>query len=63
MRRGPRTRREPWPLRLTLARVGDTLHDDNGTRVAAINAFTTVNPETGGNGPPAAGRWTCFASC
>ena len=36
----------PRPLRLTQARIGDTLHDDNGTRVAIVNAFTTVNPET-----------------
>ena len=34
------------PLRLTQARIGDTLHDRNGTRVAIVNAFTTVNPET-----------------
>ncbi len=34
------------PLRLTQARIGDTLHDGNGTRVAIVNAFTTVNPET-----------------
>lgn len=33
--------------RLTQARIGDTLHDGNGARVAVINAFTTVNPETG----------------
>ena len=36
----------PRPRRLTQARIGDTLHDDNGTRVAIVNAFTTVNPET-----------------
>ena len=36
----------PQPLRLTQARIGDTLHDGNGTRVAIVNAFTTVNPET-----------------
>ena len=36
----------PRPLRLTQARIGDTLHDGNGTRVAIVNAFTTVNPET-----------------
>ena len=34
----------PRPLRLTQARIGDTLHDGNGTRVAIVNAFTTVNP-------------------
>ena len=34
------------PLRLTQARIGDTLHDGNGTRVEIVNAFTTVNPET-----------------
>ena len=33
-------------VRLTQARIGDTLHDGNGTRVAIVNAFTTVNPET-----------------
>ena len=37
----------PPPLRLTRARIGDTLHDGNGTRVVVVNAFTTVNPETG----------------
>ena len=37
----------PRLLRLTQARIGDTLYDDgNGTRVAIVNAFTTVNPET-----------------
>ena len=36
----------PRPRRLTQARIGDTLHDGNGTRVAIVNAFTTVNPET-----------------
>ena len=37
----------PRPLRLTQARIGDTLYDDgDGTRVAIVNAFTTVNPET-----------------
>ena len=36
----------PPPLRLTQARIGDTLHDGNGTRVAIVNAFTTVDPET-----------------
>ena len=35
------------PKRLTRARIGDTLHDGNGTRVVVVNAFTTVNPETG----------------
>ena len=39
-------RRETGPLRLTQARIGDTLHDGNRTRVAIVNAFTTVNPET-----------------
>ena len=33
--------------RLTQARIGDTLHDGNSTRVEIVNAFTTVNPETG----------------
>ena len=33
-------------MRLTQARIGDTLHDGNGTRVAVVNAFTTVNPDT-----------------
>ena len=41
------TAARPRPLRLTQARIGDTLHDGNGTRVAIINAFTTVKPETG----------------
>ena len=36
----------PRLIRLTQARIGDTLHDGNGTRVAVINAFTAVNPET-----------------
>ena len=36
----------PKRLRLTQARLGDTLHDGNGTRVAVVNAFTTVNPDT-----------------
>ena len=36
----------PRRLRLTRARIGDTLHDGNGTRVTIVNAFTTVNPET-----------------
>ena len=29
-----------------LLKSGDTLHDGNGTRVAVVNAFTTVNPDT-----------------
>ena len=33
-------------MRLTQARIGDTLHDGNGTRVAVVNAFTSVNPNT-----------------
>ena len=33
-------------MRLTQARIGDTLHDGNGTRVAVVNAFTTVNRHT-----------------
>ena len=33
-------------LRRRAAPIGDTLHDGNGTRVAIVNAFTTVNPET-----------------
>ena len=37
----------PRPLRLTQARIGDKLHDGNGTQVAIVNAFTTVNPGTG----------------
>ena len=41
------TAARPRPLRLTQARIGDTLHDGNGTQVAIVNAFTTVNPETG----------------
>lgn len=41
------TAARPRPLRLTQARIGDTLYDDgDGTRVAIVNAFTTVNPET-----------------
>ena len=36
----------PRNLRLTQARIGDTLHDGNGTRVAVVNAFTTVNRDT-----------------
>ena len=41
------TAARPRPLRLTQARIGDTLHDGNGTQVAIVNAFTTVNPGTG----------------
>ena len=41
------TAARPRPLRLTQARIGDTLHDGNSTRVAIVNAFTTVKPETG----------------
>ena len=40
------TAARPRPLRLTQARIGDTLHDANGTRVTIVNACTTVNPET-----------------
>ena len=40
------TAARPRPRRLTQARIGDTLHDGNGTRVAIVNAFRTVNPET-----------------
>ena len=40
------TAARPRPLRLTQARIGDTLHDSDGIRVAIINAFKTVNPET-----------------
>ena len=40
------TAARPRPLRLTQARIGDTLHDGNGTRVEIVNAFTTVRPET-----------------
>ena len=40
------TAARPRLLRLTQARIGDMLDDGNGTRVAIINAFTTVNPET-----------------
>ena len=32
------------PFRLTQARFGDTLDDGDGTRVAIVNASTTVNP-------------------
>ena len=40
------TAARPRPLRLTQARIGNTLRDGNGTRVAIVNAFTTMNPET-----------------
>ncbi len=40
------TAARPRPLRLTQARIGDTLHDGNNTRVAIVNACTTVKPET-----------------
>ena len=40
------TAARPRPLRLMQARIGDTLHDGNGTRVEIANAFTTVKPET-----------------
>lgn len=42
----PEPAARPRRLRLTQARIGDTLHDDNGTRVAVVNAFTTVNLDT-----------------
>ena len=42
----PEPAARPRPLRLTQARIGDTLHDGNGTRVGVVNAFTTVNPDT-----------------
>ena len=38
--------RDPRRLRLTQARIGDTLHDGNGTQVAIVDAFTTVNRNT-----------------
>ena len=41
------TAARPRPLRLTQARIGGMLHDGNGTRVAIVNAFLTVKPETG----------------
>ena len=47
---GTETAARPRPLRLTQARIGDTLHDGNSTQVAIVNAFTTVNPETGATG-------------
>ena len=34
------------PHRPGQARIRDTLHDDNGTRLAVVSAFTTVNPDT-----------------
>ena len=40
------TAARPRPFRLTQARIGDTLHDGNGTQVAIVNASTTVKPET-----------------
>ena len=40
------TAARPRPLRLTRVRIGDTLHDANGTRVEIVNAFTSLNPET-----------------
>ena len=40
------TAARPRPLRLTQARIGDTLHDGNGIRVTIVNAFTTLKPET-----------------
>jgi len=40
------TAARPRPLRLTQARIGDTLYDANSTRVEIVNAFTTLNPET-----------------
>ena len=43
---GTETVARPRSLRLTQARIGDTLHDGNGTQAAIVNAFTTVNPET-----------------
>ena len=42
----PEPAARPRFLRLTQARIGDTLHDGNGTRVAVVNAFTTVSPDT-----------------
>ena len=40
------TAARPRLLRLTQARIGDTLHDGKGTVVAIVNAFTIVNAET-----------------
>ena len=40
-----RTETSGRPLRLTQARIGNALHDGNGTRVAIVDAFATVNPE------------------
>ena len=42
----PEPAARPRFLRLTQARIGDTLHDGNGTHVTVVNAFTTVKPET-----------------
>ena len=42
----PELAARPRFLRLTQARIGDTLQGGNGTRVAVVNAFTTVNPDT-----------------
>ena len=44
-------------LRLTQARIGDTLHDGNGTVVTVVNAFTTVNPATEGF-EPSTTKWS-----
>ena len=35
------------PQRLTQARIGDTPQDGKGTGVAVVNAFATVNSDTG----------------
>ena len=32
------TETSPRPVRLTQARIGETLHDGNGTRAAVVNA-------------------------
>ena len=37
---------ETRPLRLTQARIDDTLYESNGSRIVVVNAFTSVNPET-----------------
>ena len=42
----PEPAARPRFLRLTQARIGDTLHDGNGPHVTVVNAFTTVNPAT-----------------
>ena len=42
----PETVPSSRPLRLTQARIGDSLQDGDGARVVIVNAFTTVNPET-----------------